>query len=122
MRKVEAQHRNTQNQFPAKQSDRGLTMTSPHGGQIAQLEAMIEASPQLSKLAHMAAMANNSPQATTQRRMMNMIHNSPRPRITALRKADATMHKKPQVTVQRQQLDTGTVAQREETPVKPNNT
>lgn len=120
MRKVEAQHRNTQNQSPAKQSDRGLAMASPHGEQIAQLEAMVEASPQLSKLAHMAAMANNSPQVTAQRRMMNMIHNSPR--MAAQHKAAAVIHKNSQVTVQRQQLDAGTVAQREETPVKPNNT
>lgn len=95
-------------------------MASPHGEQIAQLEAMVEASPQLSKLAHMAAMANNSPQVTAQRRMMNMIHNSPR--MAAQHKAAAVIHKNSQVTVQRQQLDAGTVAQREETPVKPNNT
>lgn len=119
MRKVEAQHRNTQNQSPAKQSNRGLAMASPHGEQIAQLEAMIEASPQLSKLAHVAAMVKNSPQATAQRRMMNMIHNSPR--MTAQRKAIAVIHKNSQVTVQRLQPDTGTVAQRNEAPAKPNN-
>lgn len=120
MRKVEAQHRNTQNQSAAKQSDRSLAIASPHGKQIAQLEAMIEASPQLSKLAHVAALANNSPQATTQRKMMDMIHNSPR--MAAQRKAAAVIHKNPHVTAQWQQSDTGTIAQRKEAPAKPNNT
>lgn len=134
MQKVEAQHRNTQNQSPAQQSDRGLAIASPHGEQIAQLEAVIEASPQLGKLAHVATMANNSPQATAQRSMMNMIHNSPR--MAVQRKAAATLHKSPHVTVQWQQPGTGTttqreeveeplqpkVAQREQAPAKPNNT
>jgi hypothetical protein len=134
MRKVEVQHRNTQNQSPAQQSDQGLAIASPHGEQIAQLEAMVKASPQLGKLTHVATMANNSPQATAQRRMMNMIRNSPR--MAAQRKAAATLHKSPHVTVQRQQPGTGTttqreeveeplqpkVAQREEAPAKPNHT
>jgi hypothetical protein len=133
MQKAEPQHKQNQ---PVQWKSGGASLESPQGEQIAQLEAMIESSPQSGRLAELAAMMDNSPQATAQRRMMDTIRNSPR--MAEQRKAISAIHNSPHVTAQRQQLGSligktaqreeveeplqPKVAQREETPAKPNNT
>jgi hypothetical protein len=87
MQKAEAQHSQAHNQPSAKQGG-GVALESPQGGQIAQLEGMIEASPQVNKLAQLVAMANNSPQATAQRKVMALVHNSP-PMVAQARAGDS---------------------------------
>lgn len=135
MQKAEAQHTQTHNQ-PAQRQGRGASLESPQGEQLAQLEAMAEASPHAGKLAQLAATANDSPQAAAQRKVINAIQASPR--MAAQRAAFSATHNSPPVTAQRQQLDglageaaqreeaeeplQAQVAQREAKPAKPNDT
>lgn len=77
MKKVEAQ-RSQVTQRAAQRQSGGTAFESPQGEQIAQLEAMVDASQQVGGVARFASMANNGPQATAQRRTMGMIGNSSR--------------------------------------------
>ncbi len=77
MQKVEAE-RSQASQRASQRQGSGSALESPQGDQIAQLEAMVEASPQVGGVARFASMANGSPQAAAQRRTMDMIGNSTR--------------------------------------------
>ncbi|MCB1937011.1 MAG: DUF4157 domain-containing protein [Nitrosomonas sp.] len=77
MQKAEPQHNHTQNQ-QAQRKDKGASLESPQGEQIAQLEAMANNNPQVNELAQLAAMANNSLQAVAQRTLSEQFSNSPR--------------------------------------------
>ncbi|HZW23890.1 MAG TPA: DUF4157 domain-containing protein [Gallionella sp.] len=119
MQKAEPQQKPIQNQSAQRQGH-GVSLESPQGERIAQLEAMAASSSQTGRLAQLAGMANTSPRMAAQRKAIRAIHNSPN------------------VTAQRQQIDSLTggtaqrkeaeeplqakVAQREAAPVKPNNT
>jgi hypothetical protein len=119
MQKSEALHNHSQNQ-PTQRQGRGASLESPQGEQIAQLEAMVEASPQAGKLAQLAAMADNSPRMTAQRKAISAIHNSPD--VAAQRRQLDNLTGE---TAQREEAEEplqAKVAQREETPAKPNNT
>lgn len=119
MQKAEPQQKHAQNQ-PAQRSGGNAALESPQGEQIAQLEAMANASSQAGRLAQLTAMANNSPGMAAQRKAISAIHKSPN--ITAQRQQIDTLSGE---TAQREETEEPLqpkVAQREETPTKPNNT
>ncbi|HZW23887.1 MAG TPA: DUF4157 domain-containing protein [Gallionella sp.] len=99
MQKAEAQHNHAQ---PAVRQGKGASLESPQGERIAQLEAMAESSPQAGKLAQLAVMVDSSPAMAAQRKLIGQAHGSPA--MTAQSKA------------------VNGIAQRAETPAKPNNT
>lgn len=75
MKKAELQHNHAQHQ-PAARQGGGAALESPQGEQIAQLEAMADASHQTDRLAELSAMVNNGPAMAAQRKLIGHIHNS----------------------------------------------
>ena len=77
MIKAEVQHGQVQNQ-PTMRQGRGAAVESPGSAQIAQLEAMIDASPQMSAQRELAAQINTSPAMAAQRKFVEGLGGSPR--------------------------------------------
>jgi hypothetical protein len=88
LEKVQSQPVKVQAQ-PAERQGGGLAFVSPQGEQIAQLEALIDASPGQAGLRELDANIQNSP------------------RQAAQRKAGITIQLKPRLTASNQQLDSG---------------